>query len=138
MLTTLIATALAWNLLDYLLYGLPWAHRLVFSQMDSALWAKPLADENSTEAEKRKMIWGAVTTTLAAFVFVALAVWLGLIGLSPFQGIIFGLLSWLAIACPIVLQDFLYFNTTRNFILLHAGAWLLKLLTGGLLLTLLV
>lgn len=134
----LIAIALAWNLLDHLLYGLPWMQRLVFSQMDPALWSKPLAGESSAEAEKRKMLWGAVITTLAAFVFVTLTVWLGLVGLSPFQGLVFGFLTWLAIACPIVLQDFLYFNTTRNFVLLHAGAWFLKLTTGGLLLSLLV
>ncbi len=134
MIIILISIAIFWNLLDYMLYGLPWAHRLVFSQMDPGLWAKPLAGESSGQAEKRKLICGALVTTLAAFAYVGLALWLGLLGLSPFQGALFGFLSWLVLMVPNILQDFLYFNTTRRFVLLHTGAWFLKLVLGGLLL----
>lgn len=136
MLYTIFAIIIGWNLIDWLAYNLPWAGRLVFFHMDANIWAKPWVGESSDTAAKRQLWLSALATSVAAVLFILLAVWLGLVGASLLQGLIFGFLLWLALAVPLVLQELFCFNVTWRFSLLYAGAWLVKLVLGGAILSL--
>lgn len=127
MMFTAISMVVLWLVVDWMMMGSGWAHRLVFRHMSAALWK-----ESSLPLLKQRaiMMRSAVTTGISAVSFTLLGEWFGFPTIRTVESLAITLVLYVGFVAPTILFDYFYFVVGRRFMLLQLWTWALKLCIG--------